>query len=121
MLISKPTNAAKFYIYRNLHTGGFSIKYKGRVIDRAQTLKIQDVRFKVNEIGRQKVIEEQSKNVHAYAVCNKYEIINEQKIDNLVTISYNPYQSNTFFCKGKPILQADIVLFQKGKCYLMKE
>ena len=113
-------SVAKYYIYRNLRTGGFSVKRRGRVVDRQKTLNAQDVTFKVNEIGRQRVIKEKQKNVHAYVVCDKYYLYSRQKVDNLQVITYNPYVAANFVCNGKTIQQAEEVMFSNGKCYLLK-
>ena len=113
-------SAAKYYIYRNLRTGGFSVKRRGRVVDRQQSLNAQDVTFKVNEIGRERVIKEKQKNVHAYVVCDKYYLYSRQKVDKLRVITYNPYAANFFMCNGHPIADAEEVVFRDGKCYLLK-
>jgi hypothetical protein len=114
-------NAAKYYIYRNLHTGGFSIKLRGRVIDRDNFFLAENVVFKVNEAGRQRVIKDRKKNVHAYSVCDKYTFAankDADKVDKLKVVTYNPYASKHFMCAGKPIEKADKILFYQGKCYL---
>lgn len=111
-------NAAKFYIYRNLRTGGFSVKYHGRVVDRLDRFTARDVSFKVNELGRQRVIKEQQKNVHAYAVCGEYKN-SIGKVDNADVITYNPYTAAHFTCNNAKILNAKQVLFKDGKCYLI--
>lgn len=110
-------NAAKYYIYRNLHTGGFSIRHRGLVIERANDIVAENVTFKVNDGGRQRVIREKSKNVHAFVVCDKY-IVGKESIDNLKVVSYNPYKSGTFKCDNMPILSARRVLLTNTKCYL---
>jgi len=112
---------AKFYIYRNLHTGGFSVKQRGLVIDRDNWFVAYDALFKVNEIGRQRVIREKKKNVHAYTVCDRYEYSGIRKVDGLQSITYNPYKSPFFTCNGIPISSASKVLFKSGKCYLVKK
>ncbi len=110
---------AKYYIYRNLHTKGFSIKYRGKVVDRGNCFFGENVTFKVSELGRQRVITDTQKNVHAYAVCDKYyhagavQTGSDDKI-----ISYNPYKVGNFIYNGKKIETADVVLFTAGKCYL---
>lgn len=118
---------AKFYIYRNLRTKGFSIKFKGRVIRRIDSFYAENVCFKVSERGRFKVIEEKQKNVHAYAVAFLYLFDYEAKvsmkdfaklsIDQLNEIKYNPYKNSSFICNDKPIFWADKVKFHNGKCY----
>lgn len=114
-------NTAKFYVYRNLHTGGFSIKYRGIVIERSNNFVVKNTSFKVNETGRQRVIAEGRKNVHAYTVCDKYILARKRSVENLKSISYNPYKLNQFICNGVPIKNASELLFQDGKCYLVKE
>ena len=82
-------------VYRNLHTGTLSMQAynpekKGwRVISHPFQVKLQDVKFVVNEGGRQRVLKEKRKNVHAWIEGNliSYEtsrFINEAK--------YNPYK-----------------------------
>jgi hypothetical protein len=58
-------------VYRNLHTGTLSmqkrIKGKGwRVVAHPAGVILTDVKFVVNEGGRQRVLKEKKKNVHAY-------------------------------------------------------
>lgn len=122
MSTSRQANAAKFYIYRNLHTGGFSIKLRGRVIDRDNFFIGEKVTFKVNELGRQRVIKEKRKNVHAYSVVEKYTFAANKDadlVDSLPVITYNPYIAAYFTCNGVKITDAKKVLFHKGKCYLL--
>ena len=116
---------AKFYIYRNLRTGGFSVRYRGLVIDRAFTLVAENVEFKVNELGRLKVIKERQKNVHAFVVADKYNakkypFLQKDKVDNLDRITYNPYTDTQFKCNGKKINTATKIAFQNGRCFLIE-
>lgn len=112
---------AKYYVYRNLHTGGFSIKLRGKVIDRDNLFIAENVIFKVNELGRNRVLCEKKKNVHAYVVCDKYTFAgNNECIDNLPVITYNPYKLANFVCGSVVITSAQKVLFKNGKCYLLK-
>ena len=70
---------AKYYIYRNLTTGGFSVKYKGTVVARTDFLIAFAPTFKVNKKGRQRVIKSGQKSVHAYVVLPTYDFT---RIDN---------------------------------------
>lgn len=94
---------AKYYIYRNLTRGGFSVKYKGKVIDHADNITAYGVRFKVNELGRQRVVREQKKYVHAYIVCDSYHKINDFVKDctlesqKMVSVNYNPMKGDMAF------------------------
>ena len=93
----------KVKVYFNLHKKTFSVVamegfHKGRVICRCDDLSLQDVTFKVSEAGRQRVLREKRKNVHAFVVgtlCNSIEI--QGKIFS--EISYNPYFLGSFFDK----------------------
>ena len=59
------------FIYRNLHKGKWSIRSLdrddtyGRVIGHASILLMLDCSFTVSEAGRQRVLREKQKNVHA--------------------------------------------------------
>ena len=109
---------AKYYIYRNLRAGGFSIKFRGKVINHSDWFEARNVTFKVNEVSRQRVILEKQKNVHAFVVTDNY-IFTDSKVDNQKIISYNPYRSSHFVCDGQKIESAKRVLFRHGKCYLL--
>lgn len=111
---------AKYYIYRNLHTGGFSIKHRGLVIDRGDSFVAESVTFKVNEKGRQRVLDQGRKGVHAYAVADKYKFNDSIKIDNLCEITYNPYKFPFFTAAGSSIHSASTIAFKNGKCYLIE-
>jgi len=67
---AKPLSQIKHqrvFVYRNLHQDCWSVKSKetGRVVAHADRVELSDVEFKVSEPGRQRVLKEQSKNVHA--------------------------------------------------------
>jgi len=69
----------KVFVYFNLRKRCFSVKalegmYKGRVIAHRDSLHLQDAEFKVSEKGRQRVIRERRKNVHAGVVGNWNEL-----------------------------------------------
>ena len=116
-------SAPKYYIYRNLRTKGFSVRYAGLVIARDNFFIGEGVEFRVSECGRQRVIASKRKNVHAFSVCDKYTFATNKEadlVDKLDVITYNPYVAGYFTCNGKQIANADEVLFYKGKCYLLK-
>jgi hypothetical protein len=60
----------KVYVYYNLHKHCLSVKatqgeHANLVIAHAKSVQLGDVRFKVSEAGRQRVLREKAKNVHA--------------------------------------------------------
>ena len=96
----------KVFVYFNLHRKLFSIKalegnMKGRVIAHRQSVLLSDATFKVSEAGRQRVIREQRKNVHAGVSGSWYGDDVDGKATAFITINgsaimYNPYKYSTF-------------------------
>lgn len=96
----------KVFVYFNLHRKCFSIKAlegpnKGRVVAHSDRVLVFDGTFKVSEAGRQRVLRERKKNVHAGVVGEWVGSIDDNlTIDRIVcngtAITYNPYKYNTF-------------------------
>lgn len=99
-------------VYFNLHKKCLSVKQKGKVVAYAESICLQDVEFKVSEAGRQRVLKEQKKNVHA-TVKGTIAQTNVSKLWNneSVRVGYNPYKAPTFVEKGteRPIQTAEFV------------
>jgi hypothetical protein len=111
---------AKYYIYRNLHLKDtFSVRHRGIVIGRYQNLIAEGVTFVVNEAGRQRVLTEGRKNVHAF-VCAEHLIPTDRVSPGLTRVSYNPRRGPSFMANDQPITQAKAVHFQGGSCYLVE-
>ncbi len=104
-------------VYKNLHNNLFSVKTKN-VIGHTDYLILTNCEFRVQEKGRQRVIKEQRKNVHAYI---KGDVIsgNIGWDGNYDEISYNPYKTASFMVRGEPIYTAKVVLFKNQKVYLV--
>jgi len=94
----------KYKIYRNLHRNCFSVlKYnvekKGYRLHEYLTHGILDgVVAKVSEAGRQRVIKEKQKNVHAYLLCDSYLKLEQPVFSDMEhsEIYYNPYFHDSF-------------------------
>lgn len=87
-------------VYWNLHKKCFSIQKKvvGRwkVVEHSKrSFVLKDVFFKVYQAGREKVLREKTKNVHAY-VCGRFSL-KKIELENRKRISYNPYLYDFFF------------------------
>ncbi len=82
-------------VYYNLHKKCFSIRCKasGLVVAHAAAVTLKHVAFKVSEAGRQRVIKEQRKNVHAL-ITGVYTA--QTAPDNLRPLYYNPYKVKGF-------------------------
>ena len=55
-------------VFKNLTHGCYSILQNGKLKASARQVLLRDVEFKVRESGRQRMIREQRRNVHAFAV-----------------------------------------------------
>jgi hypothetical protein len=115
--------AAKYYIYRNLHKGGFSVKYRGKVIKVIHDAVVNDVEFRVSLAGRERALKTKTRNVHAYLVCDYMPI--ETYIDpSMYTtkVTYNPFKGDTFtFIAGIHnimVKHAKVVYLTDGRAYL---
>jgi len=89
----------KVKVYFNLHRKLFSVVdvKTGKVIDHSRGLSLNDPEFRVQEGGRQRVLRERRKNVHAYIVGHldlAYNIPREA-----LETTYNPYKYNSFVLK----------------------
>ena len=96
----------RVFVYFNLHRKCFSIKAlegpkKGRVVSHSDKVLIYGGTFKVSEAGRQRVLRERKKNVHAGVVGEWVgslddELTIERIVYNGTPITYNPYKYDTF-------------------------
>lgn len=102
----------KVFVYFNLHRKCWSLKAmegprKGRVIGHCSTLALDGVTFKVSEAGRQRVLRERKKNVHAGVVGWLREDVPTPSVW-WKQAYYNPYKVETFVTKdsGTPVKHA---------------
>lgn len=92
-------------VYWNLNKNAWSVMSKRIVISHKDIIVLSNVRFIVSENGRQKVIREKKKNVHAFAEGEIVEAdgLSKDLIDEKLLsyktrqISYNPYKYPCFF------------------------
>lgn len=90
----------KVFVYFNLHKHVFSVKalegeMKGRVIAHRAALNLTDAVFKVSEAGRQRVLREKRKNVHA-GVVGQWIDVDHPLQQGGRAVTYNPYKYSTF-------------------------
>ena len=111
----------RVFVYFNLHKKCFSIKAlegdrKGRVVAHSNTVLLESCKFKVSEAGRQRVLREKRKNVHA-GVTGTW--INADRVESCYEflsmvgrqVSYNPYKYSSFIIKAteQTVDKADVV------------
>jgi hypothetical protein len=125
----------RVFVYYNLHRRVWSIKAlssegsikRGRVFAHASNVQLIDCTLKVSEAGRQRVIRERRKNVHAGVVGELVSYLEALPARDTTTewpapadsvaITYNPYIAATFFRKdnGAPVTTARNVVMHAGE------
>lgn len=112
-------NFYRYKVYRNLHKNCFSILKYNRITKRFRLYEhvtdayLFDVIAKVSEAGRQRVIHQKQKNIHAFLLCHKY---TKQLGNNPIYVSwthkitYNPYENETFMANHKVFKSSDKVV-----------
>lgn len=113
---------AKYYLYRNLHTNTFSVQHKQKVIDHPVSCIMFDVKFKVSQKGRNKVLKTRQKNVHAKISGTSYSTIpSKQDLRDHIEVFYNPYYTE-FFCdaSGSEILSAEYAICIDNRIFIKR-
>ena len=87
----------KVKVYKNLTRNTWSIQdYKTRkVIGYSDNIKLRDAKFVVSEAGRQRVLNEKKKYVHAFVVGTLVD--NLGIIAEFEQVKYNPYVCGSFY------------------------
>ena len=111
-------------IYFNLHKKIYSVQAKvdGRwkVVEYTNDINLVDATFKVSEAGRQRVLRENRKNVHAYIVGERLPFI-PKSFGYRDEVTYDPYTAPNFFIaqNGKPVDKAKYIQITAGKVIAM--
>jgi hypothetical protein len=133
--LNNRTHLRDHFIYYNLHkrcwslkalqtvelnvNGVFAPSVKGRVTGHADTVLASRVTTKISEAGRQRVIREKRKNVHAGIVgefCLVEPTYRFHTTDKTPSMSYNPYKAGHFYDRatGAIVTTAPHVLMRSG-------
>lgn len=121
--VLKPQNKTLVRVYFNLHKNVLSVQEKTakgwRVAAHTPFLALENVNFKVSEAGRQRVIKQKKKNVHAFVIGV---VTNWRKMLTIpsIEVTYNPYRRGEFFRKdnGESIHRAESIMIS-GKNLLI--
>ena len=102
-------NAAEFldvnkpvYVYRNLRKDCWSVRQGDTVRFHTLYAFLRDAKFKVLQAGRERVVKEKQKNVHAFVVglltnpCQKFATSHIVIKEKYSAITYNPYAYQSF-------------------------
>jgi hypothetical protein len=105
-------------VYRNLHKQCLSVLHrteKGwRLWKHLEQIELMNVKFKVSQAGRERVLKEKRKNVHAF-VEGEYSDIASVTPPNIRFVKYNPYIAGHFIDQesGEKISESTWVLVTK--------
>jgi hypothetical protein len=107
------------HVYRNLAKGCWSIRSGGRVVAHLHRVTLRSCVMRVREGGRQRVLREGHRNVHAWIEGTWIE---DAVDEGLVEIGYNPFLAPTFTLRPgfEPIHAARlVVLAETGRAYAL--
>lgn len=113
----------KVFVYYNLHKKCWSVKalqgpQKGRVVAHTNNIVLSMCEFKVSEAGRQRVLQQKKKNVHAGVVGFWTRLDTIPEVSAARIARYNPYKYSTFVDKdNRPVYKSELVLMKSGKVY----
>ena len=95
----------KVFVYWNLHKDCWSVKAlegenKGRVIRHANNINLTNCTFKVSKAGRERVLRDKRKNVHAGVAGELIRVnIPLSYMPQMTAVTYNPYKYESFVRK----------------------
>ena len=115
------TYGVKVKVYYNLHKNCLSVinNKTGRLLKHTDNIALENVKFRVQPAGRERVRREGRKNVHAYIQGDTTS--NNLPYEPKQLITYNPYKYNTFVDAHtkQPIHEAKAVLLCDKKVYVL--
>lgn len=105
-------------VYRNLHRKCWSVRHRGIVRSHCEMVTLGNVTFRVSEAGRQRVLRERRKNVHA-VVRGTLVAFDGALGDGSLEVVYNPYKGDTFryALTDLPVHGAEVVYLHNGKVW----
>jgi hypothetical protein len=103
-------------IYWNLHKHCFSVRKDGRVVCHVVRAFVDSPEFVVRKTGREKVLRDKRKNVHAF-VRGILWSLDDLRMDLLnsveaIPVSYDPYKNESF------VMRSGLPIFSAYCCYL---
>lgn len=106
-----PTCYGIVEVYRNLHSGTWSVRQAGLVVAHLRSVVLVDAVCVVQPAGRERVRREHRKNVHAY-IRGTFAGPEAAVGADLAPLSYNPYLYDSFVdAVGSPVHAATVVVF----------
>lgn len=106
------TDTDRVRVYRNLHKNALSLQRRipgvgWRVSEHAPEVTVRNAEFNVNQAGRERVLKEKRKNVHATVTGTP--MAAEDAVEPTERVRYNPYEDPTFVDEaGEPVHRASV-------------
>lgn len=118
--LSMETIGKRVKIYRNFHTGNFSVMVKNKVVGHVASFMLENAKFLVSEPGRQRFLSKNQKVVHAYVtgILVDFDMPYRVTLDPELKLDYNPSKMETFRMGETPIYKAKNVVGIENKIYL---
>lgn len=115
----------KHFCYFNLHKKVFSIRNeKTKLVEyHSKTVSLKNCTLKVSQAGRERVLREQRKNVHAGIQGELLSIddvpFNEQ---DFIELTYNPYLYHSFVVKSSkiPVKTAELIILKDRRIFAQR-
>ena len=94
----KIDEARRVYVYKNLHRNCYSVRQDGLIKMHTDSICLYDAQFRVGKKGRERVLEEKRKNVHAgvSGYIDRDWDLQRFPPTNFRSVIYNPYKWETF-------------------------
>ena len=111
----------KYFCYFNLHKFLFSVRNKKtRLVEHhSDTVILKNCKFKVSQKGRERVLKEKIKNVHAGVEGVLCGFQNRHNLTDFTELTYNPYKYNSFVIKKtkEPVSGAGLIVLKDKKIF----
>lgn len=109
-------------VYYHFRKKMFSIQdyVTKKVLGHSPVVVLGNATFEVSEAGRQRVLREKTKNVHAYVVGNFLETVHNEDISKMAEVYYNPYKVDSFTVShlDMPIESSRLAILEGKKSYI---
>jgi len=105
----------RVYVYFNLHKKVWSVRQDGMVVKHTKHIMLKNCRFLVGKAGRERVLREGKKNVHAGVSGYVTDLVPACRVHSEVT--YNPYRNEKFTTKDdlyEDVLYSDYAVLSCG-------
>ena len=113
-------------VFRNLKHDCYSVLQNGKLKLVAKQVRLANVEFRIRESGRQRMIREQKRNVHAFAVGYLLDHAHPSEGRNLDSLDgrlafYNPLQHDSFVDRETetPVREASVVHMDESGLYYL--